>query len=318
MPCWRRTEEGSLTLEAAVILPLLLMYIALLYALSLSLRADMLWHEAARSAIREFSLAASLCQDESVSSEISAEDLFSPEHIPLKIAADSLGTAFLQKRQNYWFEKNCRNSGISPLFIAEPYGFIEKTDGRLYYSYSYRQPLDPAYSLREARLPLPFWGGSEFANKKLLPKINDEYSARLNSIWEEPALTRGRYFREIEGAGLPYGYPVIASFQNGEAKSIKSMDLTAPTYQNEAELRRHLGRHLTHLAAFEGSRDWGKEAITISPESIQKKSLALIIPENSPPELIRILADEKKKAQSLGIELNWYFRGISSKYVQQE
>ncbi len=309
-----RNEEASLTLEAAVVFPLLLLYVSLLYALSLGIRCEMLWHEAARSAIRECALLSAFYQDEKIlqtTSERTTDDL---HRLPFDYAAEKLSSAFIRKRQRYYFEENGGDQGLMPFFIRDAYGFIENKDGRLYYSYSFRRALDPELSLREFRLPLPFWGGVRYLNTRTEEDFSESDTAEEDTIWSESNLVRGRYFREKEGADLPFNFPVIAAFQNGEAKSIKSMDLTAPSYRDEERIREVIGQHAEALAAFEGADYGGKHPVSIKGEMIQKRTLHLVLPENRPASADRILREEKEKLAAEGISLEWVFRGESRKY----
>lgn len=315
MRSWLTENKGSLTLETAVVLPLLCFYILSLYALAAGFRADMLWQEAGRSAIKEAALATVLFKAgaEGVPDQVAnAEDLMK---IIGKAVEDGLSSALLTTRQRHWFSVNTKDDLFLRFFIKDPFGYIERIDDRLYYSFTYRQILDPALSLRAYRLPLPYWGGIDFKNASLdTKKIESEEEKKDNDIWSENALTRGQYFRQTEGANLPASYPVVAFFDKGRAVSIKSVDLTAPTYASGTELRKKISGHLNELGSFEGTENWGQEGITIAGTDIRERVLKLIIPENSPPLLLNVLAEEKAAAEARGFTIEWVARGESGKY----
>lgn len=308
-------EKGSLTLEAALVLPPVLAYVALLFALSLSLRADMIWQEAAWSAIQEVSLGLALLQNDQYSQKIESFDL---KEIGLQFLTDGVSGKSLQNRQMYWFKQNSKNSKLMGYFIQEPYGFIYRSEdkGDLYYSYSYRLPMAPGDVERSFRLPLPYWGGYDADNKKLFE--DEGASGELSNIWSEHVFARGQYFRELEGANLPAKFPVIAYFGDGTAKSIKSIDLTAPTYQDAAALIAQVREHADKLANYDGTENFGSANINVRASEITKRVLHLVIPENSSQDQLAILTAEKVRMQSQGILLEWVSRGVSTKYGNED
>lgn len=315
MPHSLPDDDGSLTIEAALVLPLILLYTAYLFLLSLSLRADMLWQEAARSAVNEVSLMTAFYRSSDLDSDFSLKNIAEiPENLK-KVFYEGISSAVLQERQKYWYKESCKNEAVLLNFIAEPYAYLSNQDGMLFYSFSYRKILDPKESRKSSLLPVPYWGGSE-----LLNKIDKKESGlkQDDSIWSENSLIRGQYFRETSDSGLPYHFPVIASFEDGEAKSLKSMDLTAPSYQNENNLRRQLDKHVSALEGFCGVENWGKGDITIREDEIRSRRLSLIIPENTPEHLMQLLSDEKTRLAGRGIKLDWSMRGRSEKYQKHE
>jgi hypothetical protein len=60
------------------------------------------------------------------------------------------------------------------------------------------------------------------------------------SVWKLPWATRGFTIEEQLGANLPQKFPVIDKFTGGVATSIKSVDLTAASYQNVGTLTNRL------------------------------------------------------------------------------
>ena len=90
-------------------------------------------------------------------------------------------------------------------------------------------------------------------------------SRLVNSVWKLGWAARGRAIEEAILGRLPSlrsiaNFPVIDDFVNGVATSIKSLDLTAATYQNGAALTRKLTEYATKLSQFQGAR-WGGVAI---------------------------------------------------------
>jgi len=101
-------------------------------------------------------------------------------------------------------------------------------------------------------------------------------------IWSLDNFTRGKKLREIFGGNLPFNFPVIASFKDGVATMIKSMDLTASTYQTPDVVREKLYSYIDELASFQGQENpWGSDRIVIKNCDIRQKQLVLIIPGNT-------------------------------------
>lgn len=98
------------------------------------------------------------------------------------------------------------------------------------------------------------------------------------SVWSFDNFTRGKMIRDIFGGDLPYDYPVIASFKDGVARMIKSMDTTKPTYQDSEKIKQEVQAMIEKLKDFQGVSG------EIEPEAIKTKKLLLVIPENTAPE----------------------------------
>jgi hypothetical protein len=104
-----------------------------------------------------------------------------------------------------------------------------------------------------------------------------------DSVWMMSNFERGIKLRSIFGANLPPTYPTIAIWSNGTATSIKSIDLTAPEYNQEGHLKRKVRGYITALARFQGTPNgFGESNIIITPEDIKERKIIIVIPENSP------------------------------------
>ena len=90
-----------------------------------------------------------------------------------------------------------------------------------------------------------------------------------------PPVERGRTIEGALGSNLPSNFPVIDKFENGLAKSIKSLDLNAATYQNPAQLSRALTGYVDSVAGFNG-KVWG--GVDIRAGSVTGRALDLAVP----------------------------------------
>ena len=132
-----------------------------------------------------------------------------------------------------------------------------------------------------------------------------------DDIWEKENFERGTILREKYGGDLPYNYPVISAFSEGEAVSIKSVDTTAPKYQTESGLDKKVKNCIDDLSGFNGAK-YGN--IEISDEDIRSRKLILVIPENTSRSSENHILNLVSYAKERGVELVIEKFGISSKY----
>ncbi len=147
---------------------------------------------------------------------------------------------------------------------------------------------------------------------------NGKSSDEKDEIWLKDNFTRGDFFREHYGGNLPKSYPVIAVWNGSQGTAIKSIDLTAPSYQTEA-LSESITAMLESLANFQGTaKPWGKEEILIRGDMIQSRKIVLVVPENSPEEALRVLREQQKQAKIMGITLQIEKYGNSYRFQSQD
>lgn len=137
-------------------------------------------------------------------------------------------------------------------------------------------------------------------NEKAVSNISDK-----DDIWSLSNFERGRKLREIFGGNLPSNFPVIAKFEAGTATMIKSIDLTAKTYQDSKEVEEAINEYTDKLLEFKGQeKPWGSKGIIIKEEEIKVKELLLILPGNPvKPEISMALETCKEKARNKGISI---------------
>jgi hypothetical protein len=106
----------------------------------------------------------------------------------------------------------------------------------------------------------------------------------------------------VFGANLPPNFEVIDRFVAGIATSIKSLDLTAATYQDPARLLSRINRYVDQLANFKGARQGVYE---VRESQITGRKLQLVVPGNvTTPAQRAALQRAVERAQSLGVELD--------------
>jgi len=99
--------------------------------------------------------------------------------------------------------------------------------------------------------------------------------ARSKSIWETPSIKeRGLAIEKLLGGNLPDNFPVIDKFDNGIATSIKSVDLTAKSYQSGSNLTKLLNGYVDNVANFNG-RTWA--GVSINSNQIKGRALEVAV-----------------------------------------
>ena len=104
------------------------------------------------------------------------------------------------------------------------------------------------------------------------------------TVWQLNNFARGKILRTIFGGNLPYDYPVLSAYdeKTREAIVIKSIDLSAPYYQNERELNKELHDMIDKFAKYETPLDYQfkPDYPVITADMISTRKLRLIVPEN--------------------------------------
>jgi hypothetical protein len=132
-----------------------------------------------------------------------------------------------------------------------------------------------------------------------------EGSKNADDLWSMSNFQRGLKIRRLFGGDLPSNFPVIASFSNGKAIMIKSVDMTAPSYQKGDNVQELLNGYIEELAGFKGQdKPFGSGKIIINRENIKTRELLLVIPQNKLTQANEDLLDSfASKAEAKDIAL---------------
>lgn len=148
-----------------------------------------------------------------------------------------------------------------------------------------------------------------------LPSPEENIEGIPAEIWSLDNFSRGTIFQSRFGRNLPHNYPVFSTFEYGRATAIMSMDLTAPTYQNQDAIRANIEEKLYDIANYDDPGSyWSQHRDYFTGEDISTRVLLLIIPANSPAEQIRTVQDMRYLAQEIGINMIVKRAGDSMKY----
>lgn len=160
-------------------------------------------------------------------------------------------------------------------------------------------------------LPVKFISGLELVQRAKVKAWmgGDEAQGVLtgvtDDIWSLGNFQRGLKIRRLFGANLPTSFPVIARFDQGRAVMIKSMDLTADSYQQGNNAEKTLQEYVDKLSQFKGQETpWGSDGIVIRSEDIISRELVLVIPKNELSEANeQLLQNIVQSAASKGVTL---------------
>ncbi len=337
------TKRGGLALEAAIVMPIMLVTLTTLLALQAGLTAEIKLKGALDRTAAEISLLVPLCDlvlqgvelseadqvqilaDMNLPAPITSADdqpLFSSDLIMelisdglFDLASSALLAPFIHQRLDIWLDiGEGHHAGFSDQIINRKL-FLHVEVGKnqlwLCVDYQLKGPFGRGLQ-RYQQVVVPLWTGSRDPN--LL-----EDQAELDGVWMLDNFSRGQILRDYYGADLPFNFPVIAAFSNGRAVSIKSMDLTAPSYQDTQVVRRRLRDQVRQLSDFNGAtRQQEGRTIEIKQADIQQRSLLMIIPGNSPQAALQVLNDLKTQAAAAGVDLQWRIHGNSRRYQENE
>ena len=139
----------------------------------------------------------------------------------------------------------------------------------------------------ELPLPVQFTSGLEFVQRARVKawmggdEAQGVLTAVTDDIWSLGNFKRGLKIRRLFGANLPNSFPVISKYDKGHAVIIKSMDLTADSYQKSNNAEKTLMEYIEKLAEYKGQETpWGTDDIVIGEEDIISRELVLVIPKN--------------------------------------
>src|SRR6185437_7023249 len=123
----------------------------------------------------------------------------------------------------------------------------------------------------------------------------------IGSVWKLGNFARGIAIETALGKNLAAGFPVIDKFLNGTATSIKSIDLTAKTYQNIEKLASTLDNYIGKVANFKGGK-YGKDVV--EETAIKARELQVAIPKGSMSAAQQdVFNAAAKSAQKQGVKL---------------
>jgi hypothetical protein len=121
------------------------------------------------------------------------------------------------------------------------------------------------------------------------------------SAWALKWSERGLEIEAQLGGNLPRSFPTIDKFENGVATSIKSIDLSAATYQNTSALASKVRGYIDTVAGFKGA-SW--DGTVIRARDVTARALDVAIqPGVGSSAQLEALNQLKQYATSKGVQL---------------
>lgn len=339
-------KHASIALEAALVMPVVLLMTAQWISLVLLVNVEMRLQGALDKTAAELSLLSPLCgflEGRSAENEESAGDSAAGQtydadadqaaagtselidalqaiwpgqtllpvlqDAALDLASSTLLSQFVQYRLAFWLKDAGISSGDGRSSLRDRRLYLDWQLDRcrlwLCLSYQVQTPLGRIKRYTAAVVPL--WLGHR------QPTVG----SAADDIWQQDNFTRGHLLRARFGGNLPYDFPVVAAFSDGEALMIKSADLTAPTYQDQSAVRSLFTGQIMALSQFEGS-DYIRDGISlqITRAMITRRRLLIIIPENCDQAwLDGLISALTTSAEQAGVELEVVRFGHSRRYA---
>ncbi|MBI3241805.1 MAG: hypothetical protein HYZ49_05870 [Chloroflexi bacterium] len=128
-----------------------------------------------------------------------------------------------------------------------------------------------------------------------------------DSLWEETPFNRGRDFEELEEANIGGNFPTIDDIDSdtGTATSLKTLDVTAETYEDTGKMESKVESYIDDLSDFDDTI-WHQngEEIAVSRDDIDQLALVLGIPAGKASnEQVESLLKLEEYASSKGVQL---------------
>lgn len=102
-----------------------------------------------------------------------------------------------------------------------------------------------------------------------------------DDIWSLDNFTRGKLIQAAFHANLPDNFPGLSSYEDGAATLIRSLDTTSASYQAPGGIGRKIDGYVEDIANYSGQdKPWGNEGVVILPDDIIFRRLVLVIPRN--------------------------------------
>ena len=135
--------------------------------------------------------------------------------------------------------------------------------------------------------------------------------SEIGSLWKmENASERGFRIEKILGGNLPDGFKTFDRFVGGVASSIKSLDLTAKSYNKGTGLFSTLKKYINEAANFTNytMRDESGALVSLSSSQITTRTVELAIqPGKATLKQWEQIADAMKYGQDNGVRVNINF-----------
>lgn len=323
-----KNERGSLVLDAALIIPLIIFIFYFMLSAILTIQHEIVMRYALDQTAKELSLLIPLAEgvytelDHSIIDETINKIVPESSNEFKQSVGDLASSIFLQKFLQNQIDK-WLNDGADRLFIRIPpdrrqiiLDTVSDHSIQMKIKYHVKTPWNETEKLAVTYIPVWTKYDSKYRQEDPSKEQADEAE---DNIWSEHNFVRGKYFREQFKANLPFNYPTICRFQAGEVLAVRSLDLTAPSYSSGEQVSQQIEQEITNLSKFKGSnRDTGLTVGKINVGDITARKLIVVIPGNSTYSIDhQIFSDLTNEASNRGVNLQIAVRGNSYRYLER-
>ncbi|MDO5015869.1 MAG: hypothetical protein Q4E09_02525 [Eubacteriales bacterium] len=248
---------------------------------------------------------------------ISKGDFHAWEELAIDYASSLVLAPWLEQRIDYWLE-NLRSEGGFALPAHERQIYLEWDEAGNCLLVTLYVKFNTLFGPYEREIPaaVALWSNHQAGCED---KNQEHREEEDDNVWSESNFHRGKFFREKAGANLPFNYPVICYYQAGVAKSVRSIDPNAPSYQDPTKARKSILRDLDRLADFESYSGRPGKHPAIDPGSIRHKSYILYVPKNLPETYqASFFTEIRAEAAARGLELDLRPFAHSRRYQEND
>jgi hypothetical protein len=134
--------------------------------------------------------------------------------------------------------------------------------------------------------------------------LDGDCTNEIQNVWRLQPMERGVSVERMLGRSpsLAQNFPVIDRFEKGLVTSIKSLDLSARSYQNLSTLTSKVRGYVNTLANWQGVESWG--GVRISANSIAAREVLLAVPPGASQAQQSALLRLQQWAAAQGVTLN--------------
>lgn len=287
-------EKAGFSIEAALILPLALIFVASLILIVNITNYQQLWHSAGVRVCQELELVVAAVGS-FPQAELNGKLLGKLSNkLPAGIAQELmnkrngfLSAQYLLRRQAALFNAADKSKPLNKQLVSKLKGEVEIAEQEHVLKYKSSFDIQIFYwSLTlESKFTVPLWNLHSLSEVKRQLSSSDKEKNK-DSIWSDSNFSRGDHFQQKYGANLPRQYPVISSYKHGVVTSIKSIDLTNPNLNSLELLAMRLDKIAGDLSSFNGYSSKNGKWPTIKATDIRGRHLLLVIPENTDVQVI--------------------------------
>ena len=285
------SKQGSIALEAAISISLMLLVIVFMLVAIIASQLETAVSAALDNTAAEISMILPLADLVIEASQPLQEILEELDDIDHQLAQDPFLSLLydghitdllssvifgemIERRCDYWLQDASSGQRLNLHLLQSKYIELIWHDDDNYLLLQANIEIGTVFGniKRSVQAIVPIWTGKS-------REVQEDNSGP--NVWSLDNFSRGIALREHFGAELPLNYPVIASFNNGTACAIRSMDLTASSYQDSNQIIKTVAAEIDRLADFSGYQGSAKMP-KIDNDMIKERKLMLIIPVNSP------------------------------------